>query len=250
MSLLPLDLIDSDFDSHPIIIRPKPPQIDACMLERAITLPFQPNLTENAQPLNSLAELNVDEITHKYKYRAAILNLFGPVVKDYREKPRPEIIEKVREIHQKMLLCLLPQRNQPIPEDLIKMGIPIAYSVSTSTNPRCYETISDIYLQNRNPHTGGLHANEHLVIGSNYLTDLSCRDTGMDYLYVTPQRGIESKGFDLLRSYAEKVVSFHDFLRRLKNNTFPPREKQINTSYINPYTTPYCRGQNALKRLK
>jgi hypothetical protein len=250
MPFIPLDLLDTNFQSRPICLRARPPQADFSMLARAITLPFKTDLTETVKKVNSLADLDIEEIKHKFKYKAMILNLFGPVVKDYRETPRAEILEKIFEIHKKMILCLLPEKNQPIPEDLLKMGISVAHSIVPKNDPRCYETISNIHIQGRNTQTTPIPKSEHLVVGSNYLTDLSCKKTGMDYLYVKPQRGIESKSFDLLRSYAEKIVYFHDYLLQIKKNIYPGHEKQINTTYSNPYTTPYCRGQNALKRLK
>lgn len=218
MSLLPLYLAEENFDPCPVAQRARPPRLTGAMVKEALTLPLRIDRTKTVQNANNITELNIDEIRHKMGYRALLLNIFGPVLTDYEREPDPAVLNKVKEMHKKMLLCLIPENNQPAPRSLTALGIPIAYGFTPHADARCYTAISSIFVQTRHNKTTMLEAEKHLVIGSNYLTDVNCRDADMHYLHINPAEGVESRTYRLLRKYGDQIARIHHAVRKLRQN--------------------------------
>lgn len=204
MPLIPLDLVDSQISQSPILSRPNPPRLTFPMIENAIRLPFNCKNTLTFRRLDNLADLDVSDIRRVFK--AMILNIYGPVLTNYKSKIDDPVLEKIREINKKMGVCLIPDPGQRLPEELMRLGIPIAHEVVPKPDPRCYKTASQIYL-------GGVKPHQCVVVGSNFLTDATLPDDEMHYIHIKPKSGSESFSYRLFRDYGDMVSKMQDAIR-------------------------------------
>ncbi len=216
MPLIPLYLVEENINPRPICTRANKPEVTGPMILEAATLPFRPDRSKYFRKADSLLNLDIDDIRHRCGFNAMLLNLFGPVLTEYRGEPDPALVAKLREIHQKLLLCLIPENGSPLPKSIAALGIPVAYGFTPQSDARCYTAISNIHIQTRHNKTHSIEPERHLVVGSNFLTDVKCREAGMKYLHVKPKPGIESGFYRLLRNYGEKVADLHHYLRLLR----------------------------------
>ena len=214
-SLLPLDLAHDNFPTASgIVTQSRSRQLPALtpdLLWQALELPFKPKNTVTFQEAETLLEVDITRLRNCF--RGVIINIFGPIIKSPEQQPDPRILQKVHEISQRMQTCLLPEKNMPLPQKLLEMHIPIADNIVPKPDPRCFLTAVHKHLPDVKP-------SSCVLIGSNYLTDNTCADAGLDYIHIAAQQGAESTTYRTFRSLGDLIAAFHKMVFK-KKKTYP-----------------------------
>ncbi len=194
---------------RPSITR-KPEKVTAGQYADIMTLPFRPKLTSTLMRLERFIEMPVDKV--KQSVRALIIDVDGTLLEPGAKHVAPAVLEKLKEIRDKMLVCIFADDMEGLPV-LEQLGIPNVRNVPPKRDPRSFDVAIQLCLQNRHHRTNFLYPRDCAMVGDNFLTDGTCRKIGMHFIHVRPMEGNDGFLRTFTRNMADDIARFHDWLR-------------------------------------
>lgn len=175
----------------------------------ALGLPFNPSHTDTMMELEKFEDLNVDRIRRMVS--GLVLDVDGTLVPHHSYDFSPEVVEKLREIREKMKVCVFSNNGQER-EIFIQLGIPVVKHAAPKPAPEGFHRAATHYLN--------LKPQRCAMVGDNILTDGGARKAGMELILVNPIPGSEGFFHKLTRGYGHTVKRMHDRLFRRRASHF------------------------------
>jgi len=172
----------------------------------ALSLPFNPCHTETMLEIPGFQYLNVDDV--RRKVRGLVLDVDGTLLPPYSDGDfSPEVVEKLREVRDKMEVCVFSNRGQE--RNIFKeLGIPVVEDGPPKPHPEGFDRAARHYLK--------LEPQQCAMVGDNILTDGGANRVGMEFILVDPIPGKERLLPRFARGYGRLVKNTYDWLYREK----------------------------------